>query len=115
MSPYQVRLALKAAGFSPIPCKGKRPLLEGWQHKLDASDEEMRCWQGRNTGMLCNYNPASDADITEPEAVDAVEGGGLWPHPIAIRTTPDNTTPTRTFRTAMLTPIPSPRTPQLTV
>ena len=42
MSPYQVRLALKAAGFSPIPCKGKRPLLEGWQRKLDASDEEMR-------------------------------------------------------------------------
>ena len=73
MSPYQVRLALKAAGFSPIPCKGKRPLLEGWQHKLDASDEEMRRWQGRNTGMLCNYNPAGDADITDPEAGDAVE------------------------------------------
>lgn len=73
MTPTEVRLALKAAGFSPIPCKDKAPLLSGWQNKLDISDAEMRLWPGANTGMLTKFNTASDIDITDPEAADAVE------------------------------------------
>ncbi|MEZ0281381.1 bifunctional DNA primase/polymerase [Methyloceanibacter sp.] len=68
-----IRLALKAAGFSPIPCRGKRPWFDEWQHKHDASEEEMRRWPGRNTGLITANNPAFDIDITDPEPAGAVE------------------------------------------
>ena len=69
----KLRLALKAAGFSPIPCKGKQPLLREWQTRFDASAEEMAAWPGANTGSLCAYVPGWDADILDLEAAEAVE------------------------------------------
>ena len=73
MTPLETRQALKAAGFSPIPCKGKQPLIDGWQTKLDVSPEEMAAWPGSNTGMLCAYTPAFDIDILDPQAATEAE------------------------------------------
>jgi AAA domain/Bifunctional DNA primase/polymerase, N-terminal len=74
MSPFELRLALKAKGYSSIPLMGKRPTLAEWQTKADATEEEMRRWSGPNTGLLTEFTPAFDIDITHPEAADAVEG-----------------------------------------
>jgi Casjensviridae DNA primase len=73
MSVLDLRLALKAAGFSPIPCTGKRPTLPQWQNKIEASAEEMATWAGANTGIITGVTTAFDVDITNPEAADAVE------------------------------------------
>ena len=64
MSPHEKRLALKAAGFSPIPCDGKRPTLVEWQAPTNFSAEEMARWSGRNTGIQTAYVPCCDIDIT---------------------------------------------------
>jgi RecA-family ATPase len=75
----ELRLALKAAGFSPIPCNGKRPLLAEWPTKDDASTDDIAYWEraaarlGTNTGILTAKTPAIDADIMHPEAAAAVE------------------------------------------
>ena len=75
MTPTETRHALKAAGFSPIPCKGKAPLIDGWQTKLDISD-------GRNAplaGGQHGHAPSSTLHLTltssTPEATDAVARG----------------------------------------
>ena len=73
MTPFELRVALKAKGFSPIPCKGKRPLLDGWQTKVSVPVEELRRWPGGNTGILTKWTPAADLDLTHQEAADAVE------------------------------------------
>ena len=73
MSPLELRLQLKARGFAPIPCTGKKPTLGDWQTKLDASPEEMARWIGANTGSLCRPAPCVDIDITNPEAATAAE------------------------------------------
>lgn len=69
----ECRLALKAAGFHPIPCKGKQPTLSGWQTKSDVCQEEMARWAGTNTGSLCATVPVWDIDILDQEAAEAVE------------------------------------------
>jgi hypothetical protein len=73
MTPSELRVALKAKGFSPIPCKGKRPLLDGWQTKVSVPVEELRRWPGGNTGVLTKWTPAADLDLTQQEAADAIE------------------------------------------
>jgi hypothetical protein len=73
MSPFEIRMALKTLGFSPIPCKGKRPCLPGWPDLAGAEDDTIRRWPGGNTGVLCRNNPALDIDVTHPEAADKVE------------------------------------------
>jgi hypothetical protein len=77
LTPYQVRAALKAAGFSPIPTIGKRPLLRGWPELFDVPLDVMRddyYWRlYRNTGILTAYAPAFDIDILYADAADAVE------------------------------------------
>jgi hypothetical protein len=72
-SPRDLRLALKANGHSPIPCKGKKPTLDSWQTKLDATDEEISQWSGTNTGILTERTAAFDIDITHEAAAVAVE------------------------------------------
>ena len=85
-----LRLALRERGFSPIPCTGKRPTLSQWQTKIETSAEEIMSWPGTagtNTGIVLGPTGALDADITHPEAADAVEsfvkdwldGRGLLP------------------------------------
>jgi len=72
----ETRLRLKAAGFSPIPAMGKRPLLKEWQKQIDTSEEEIRSWSmnlrtSTNTGVLARDTPALDIDILDAEAVAA--------------------------------------------
>jgi putative DNA primase/helicase len=69
----EVRLALKAAGFSPVGLNGKRPLSGGWQTMTDLSDEEIRRMPGTNTGALTRNAPTLDVDVTIQEAADYVE------------------------------------------
>ena len=73
MTPFEIRVAMKERGFSPIPCKGKRAYLVGWQTKVAVSVAEMRRWPHGNTGALTRWNPAADLDILDPEAAGAVE------------------------------------------
>ena len=69
----KLRLALKARGFMPIPCEGKRPTLPAWQTKTAVSAEEMARWPEANTGMVLGETVGLDADIMHPEAAAAVE------------------------------------------
>jgi hypothetical protein len=73
ISPRELRLALKAHGHSPIPLSGKRPLIDAWPTKLDATDDEIAHWSGNNTGILCERTSAFDIDILHEDAVAAVE------------------------------------------
>jgi hypothetical protein len=74
----ELRMALRRAGFDPLPLDGKRPAMNGWQTKFDSSDEEIRLWSKvyphhPNTGLLTRRTPALDADILNPEAAEATE------------------------------------------
>jgi hypothetical protein len=80
MTPFEIRAALKAAGFSPVPCNGKRIFLRGWQEMRDIPLEVMRAdyyWRlYRNTGILTERAPAFDADVLIPAAAAAIEDFG---------------------------------------
>jgi hypothetical protein len=74
----RVRLALRRAGFSPIPVCGKRPVLPNWQHKHDTSPDEIALWarlygDAVNSGVLTARTPALDIDVLDPDAAAAVE------------------------------------------
>jgi AAA domain/Bifunctional DNA primase/polymerase, N-terminal len=78
MTPTEVRLALRAAGFHPIPLNGKRPQLSEWPTKIDAPPEEIKRWaltfpRSTNTGCLTVDMPTLDLDITIEPAATAVE------------------------------------------
>ena len=73
MSATDLRLALQANGYSPVPCVGKRPSIPRWQHKVTASADEMRSWPGPNTGVLTERTPTVDIDIVDPEAAALAE------------------------------------------
>jgi hypothetical protein len=73
-----LRHRLRACGYSPIPCNGKRPPMEGWDEKINADDDEIRLWSGlyphaTNTGVFTRLVPTIDIDILNPEAAAAVE------------------------------------------
>jgi hypothetical protein len=72
-----LRLALKNAGYEPLPIKGKSPPMEGWS-QIEASDDVIRSWQqdwpaAVSTGILTKANPAFDIDILNEPAAEAVE------------------------------------------
>jgi Bifunctional DNA primase/polymerase, N-terminal len=69
----KVRLALKAAGFDPVACTGKRPIQNEWQLNSDFTPEQIRRMGGNNTGVLTQKTPALDADIDAPEPASRVE------------------------------------------
>ena len=76
-SPYEFRMSLKAAGFSPVPVAGKRPVLNDWQTKADVDAAEVASWDTRfpgcnNTGILNARTPALDIDIMQQDAAEAV-------------------------------------------
>jgi hypothetical protein len=77
MTPFEIRAALKAAGFSPVPCSGKRIFLHNWPTLFDVPVEVMRddyYWRRyRNTGILTAYAPAFDIDVLYKDAAGAVE------------------------------------------
>ena len=68
-----LRLALQANGYSPIPCQGKRPMLLGWQRMPQASADEMARWAGPNTGLLTANLATFDLDIPAEEIAEAAE------------------------------------------
>jgi hypothetical protein len=73
-----LRHRLKAAGYSPIPCEGKRPPMKGWDEKINANDDEIQLWSrlyplATNTGVFTRLVPTIDVDILAPEAAKAVE------------------------------------------
>ena len=73
MTAIETRLALKAAGFSPVPCMGKRPLLPKWQRHVNVADEEIRTWPDGNTGIITGDVCCFDADILDEIAAATVE------------------------------------------
>src|SRR5262245_10472620 len=86
--PYVIalRLALVAAGFTPLPLHGKAPPvfgkngakkgLGGWQHLEAVTHEQLDGWtrdwpDAINTGILTKLTPALDIDILNEEAATA--------------------------------------------
>jgi hypothetical protein len=74
----ELRLALRANRYSPIPVLGKEPLVVGWQTKSGASEAEITGWASRyrkltNTGILTKNTASADVDIPLQDVADAVE------------------------------------------
>jgi hypothetical protein len=64
-------------GYSPIPCEGKIPPLNGWNGK-SYNDDEINLWTplypyATNTGAHCKFMPTFDLDISNAVAAQAVE------------------------------------------
>ena len=74
-NPTELRLALKRAGYAPIPLDGKAPApgLVGWQNMFDTPDAVIAGWGNGNTGVLTKHTPAFDIDIRLVTAAMAIE------------------------------------------
>jgi len=78
MTPEDTRRRLLSAGYSPVPCAGKSPVLKGWQTIIEPTLAELEFWTrtapaATNTGILTRTTPTLDIDIIDPEAAKAVE------------------------------------------
>jgi hypothetical protein len=78
LTPTEIRLRLRSLGYSPIPLNGKRPLMEGWQTKLETNFEEIQLWPklypyDTNTGIITRYVPLFDVDLLLEECAEAIE------------------------------------------
>jgi Family of unknown function (DUF5906)/Bifunctional DNA primase/polymerase, N-terminal len=86
--PLDLRLALCAAGYIPIPLYGKEPPiygknnprkgLSGWEQLDTVTAQMLAMWDQTwpdavNTGILCKHTPALDLDILNEAAVRAAE------------------------------------------
>jgi RecA-family ATPase len=71
--PADIRLALKAAGFAPVACIGKEPVLLEWQNRRDATPEEISKWPGGNSGIDTKFDPGCDIDFDDAEAAAGIE------------------------------------------
>jgi hypothetical protein len=65
----ELRIKLKAAGYSPIPLVGKIPPSAGWPTMAD-SEDAITTWPAKypwavNTGIKTRITPAIDVDITD--------------------------------------------------
>jgi hypothetical protein len=74
----EVRQALVARGFVPIPLEGKIPPFKRWQEIQDVSTQMLEAWaknwpRATNTGLLTKLTPVIDADILNEAAAIAVE------------------------------------------
>jgi hypothetical protein len=87
MTPTELRLQLLRLGYLPLPLYGKEPPIYGknnarkglsdWPN-LRATSDQVLMWDkqwpdARNSGVITAPVPAFDADITHPEAAQAVE------------------------------------------
>jgi hypothetical protein len=64
----ELRLAIQANGYSPVPAYKKCIFLEEWPDKLNVPQDEVREWsrthpQWRNTGIITSTTPTIDVDI----------------------------------------------------
>jgi hypothetical protein len=74
----ELRMALRRAGFDPLPLDGKVPSLKRWQKQTGSNDISIGLWDtlypySTNTGALTKRTPALDLDILNPNAADAAE------------------------------------------
>jgi Bifunctional DNA primase/polymerase, N-terminal len=74
----ELRRALIAGGYVPVPLVGKAPLLTSWQLLDNVTAEMIDMWaktwpDAHNTGALTARMPTLDLDILNPEAVEAAE------------------------------------------
>jgi hypothetical protein len=72
-TPTEVRTALLANGYAPIPLIGKSPCFPNWTDMQHATQAHLLSWgelypKARNTGNLAAYFPGLDVDLTDPEA-----------------------------------------------
>ena len=78
ITPTDIRLRLRRAGYTPLPCFGKKPPVNGWSSLQDVTDDQLELWgqlwpQAINTGILTRTVPTFDVDILNPDAAEAVE------------------------------------------
>jgi hypothetical protein len=76
--PTALRHQLRAAGFCPLPLRGKVPFQKDWQKRTEPSSADIDAWRmhypdAQNTGLLTRLMPTLDADILDPFAVEAIE------------------------------------------
>jgi hypothetical protein len=78
MTPYEIRLAMLANGYTPIPLDGKKPMLNNWQNTVASKDVVGRWGNvGPNTGMLTATAPVLDIDILDERAAQIVDAS-IW-------------------------------------
>jgi hypothetical protein len=58
----ELRHKLRAAGFDPLPLKGKIPVLTEWQKRTNTSAGDINIWEklypyAENTGVLTRLAP----------------------------------------------------------
>jgi hypothetical protein len=78
MNPTALRHRLLAAGYCPLPLRGKAPFQKDWQKRIAPSRADIDAWalhypDACNTGGLCRNMPTFDLDILDPDAAAAVE------------------------------------------
>lgn len=72
-----IRLAMVAHGYTPIPVAGKKPPFEKWQKIENVTSVMLKAWShnwpsASNTGILTRMTPTIDLDIfKEPAAIAA--------------------------------------------
>ena len=74
----EVRLAIVAHGYTPIPVNGKIPPLEKWQKIENVSRATLEVWSrdypgASNTGILTRSVPTIDLDLLNEDAALAAE------------------------------------------
>jgi hypothetical protein len=73
----EVRVAMIAHGYTPIPVMGKKPPLQEWQKITAVSQSMLEAWDhdwpcASNTGVLTRLTPTLDLDLlNEPAAIAA--------------------------------------------
>ena len=76
--PTALRHQLLAAGFCPLPLRGKAPFQKDWQKRIEPSAADIDAWalhypDAPNTGLLTRLMPTLDIDIRDEKAAQAVE------------------------------------------
>jgi hypothetical protein len=71
------RRRLFAAGYSPLPVKGKAPPVPGWQD-IVATNDIISAWEEKypdatNTGILTSKTPAIDIDVLDSDVADELQ------------------------------------------
>jgi hypothetical protein len=76
--PTPLRHQLRAAGFCPVPLRGKKAFQDNWTKRTDPSSADIDNWalhypDAPNTGLLTRLMPTLDIDIRDEKAAQAVE------------------------------------------
>src|SRR4051812_18825448 len=75
---FEVRLAMIADGYTPIPVAGKKPPLKEWQKIATVSQSTLEAWDhdwpcASNTGVLTKLTPTLHLDLLNELAAIAAE------------------------------------------